>query len=134
MMQKKALLKNKWKINKSLKLISLIESKKGKNLYLLSESQVISILELRLQKLTALGISEIEVEIKKLADLIINYKKIINSKKELLKVISEELRNIKEKFSVPRRTKIIDAVLNYDIEETIQKEICNYNSYTSRIH
>jgi DNA gyrase subunit A len=119
---KKALLKNKWKINKSLKLISLIESKKGKNLYLLSESQVISILELRLQKLTALGISEIEVEIKKLADLIINYKKIINSKKELLKVISEELRNIKEKFSVPRRTKIIDAVLNYDIEETIQKE------------
>ena len=119
---KKALLKNKWKINKSLKLISLIESKKGKNLYLLSESQVISILDLRLQKLTALGISEIEVEIKKLADLIINYKKIINSKKELLKVISEELRNIKEKFSVPRRTKIIDAVLNYDIEETIQKE------------
>ena len=40
----------------------------------------------------------------------------------MLKVISEELKNIKEKFSVPRRTKIIDAVLNYDIEETIQKE------------
>jgi len=119
---KKALLKNKWKINKSLKLISLIESKKGKNLYSLSEPQVISILELRLQKLTALGINEIEVEIKKLAELIINYKKIINSKKELLKVISEELKNIKEKFSVPRRTKIIDAVLNYDIEETIQNE------------
>ena len=119
---KKALLKNKWKINKSLKLISLIESKKGKNLYSLSEPQVISILELRLQKLTALGINEIEVEIKKLAELITNYKKIINSKKELLKVISEELKNIKEKFSVPRRTKIIDAVLNYDIEETIQNE------------
>jgi len=119
---KKALLKNKWKINKSLKLISLIESKKGKNLYFLSEPQVVSILELRLQKLTALGINEIEVEIKKLAELITNYKKIINSKKELLKVISEELKNIKEKFSVPRRTKIIDAVLNYDIEETIQKE------------
>jgi DNA gyrase subunit A len=119
---KKALLKNKWKINKSLKLISLIENKKGKNLYFLSEPQVISILELRLQKLTAIGINEIEVEIKKLAELITNYKKIINSKKELLKVISEELKNIKEKFSVPRRTKIIDAVLNYDIEETIQKE------------
>jgi DNA gyrase subunit A len=58
----------------------------------------------------------------KLADLITGYKKIINSKKELLKVISEELNTIKEKFSVPRRTKIIDAVLNYDIEETIQKE------------
>jgi len=119
---KKSLLDTRWKINKSLRLISLVESKKGKNLYLLSEPQVVAILELRLQKLTALGINEIEVEIKKLADLIIGYKKIINSKKELLKVISEELKTIKEKFSVPRRTKIIDAVLNYDIEETIQKE------------
>ena len=119
---KKTLLSTKWKINKSLKLISLIESKKGSSLYSLSEPQVISILELRLQKLTALGINEIEVEIKKLADLITGYKKIINSKKELLKVIGSELNMIKEKFSVPRRTKIIDAVLNYDIEETIQKE------------
>ncbi|MDC1483859.1 DNA topoisomerase 4 subunit A, partial [Pelagibacteraceae bacterium] len=119
---KKSLLSTKWKITKSLKLISLVEDKKGKNLYSLSDPQVIAILELRLQKLTALGINEIEVEIKKLADLIKGYKKIINSKKELLKVISEELKTIKDKFAVPRRTKIIDAILNYDIEETIQKE------------
>ena len=119
---KKSLLGTKWKINKSLKLISLIEDKKSKNLYSLTGSQVVAILELRLQKLTALGINEIELEIMKLADLIRGYKKIINSKKELLKTISEELKTIKEKFSVPRRTKIIDAVLNYDIEETIQKE------------
>jgi DNA gyrase subunit A len=119
---KKTLINTKWKINKSLKLISLIEGKKNKNSYSLTSPQVLAILELRLQKLTALGINEIEVEIKKLADLIKGYKKIINSKKELLKVISEELATIKEKFSVPRRTKIIDAVLNYDIEETIQKE------------
>jgi len=119
---KKSLLNTKWKINKSLKLISLVDSKKNKSLYSLSEPQVVAILELKLQKLTALGINEIEVEIKKLSELIIGYKKIINSKKELLKVISEELKTIKEKFSVPRRTKIIDAVLNYDIEETIQKE------------
>ncbi len=117
-----SILKTKWKINKSQKLISLVEGKKGKNLYSLSEPQVIAILELRLQKLTALGINEIEVEIKKLAELITKYKKIISSKKELLKVISEELKNIKEKFAIPRRTKIIDAVLNYDIEETIQKQ------------
>ena len=119
---KKSLLSTKWKINKSLKLISLVEDKKGKDLYSLTDPQVIAILELRLQKLTALGINEIEVEIKKLADLIKGYKKIINSKKELLNVISEELKTIKEKFAVPRRTKIIDAILNYDIEETIQKE------------
>ena len=99
-----------------------MKTKKNKNLYSLSDPQVIAILELKLQKLTALGINEIEVEIKKLADLIKGYKKIINSKKELLNVISEELKTIKEKFAVPRRTKIIDAILNYDIEETIQKE------------
>ena len=119
---KQSILKTKWKINKTQKLISLVEGKKSKNIYSLSEPQVIAILELRLQKLTALGINEIEVEIKKLAELIAKYKKIISSKKELLKVISEELKNIKEKFAVPRRTKIIDAVLNYDIEETIQKQ------------
>ncbi len=117
-----SILKTKWKINKSQKLISLVEGKKGKNLYSLSEPQVLAILELRLQKLTALGINEIEIEIKKLAELITKYKKIISSKKELFKVISEELKNIKEKFAIPRRTKIIDAVLNYDIEETIQKQ------------
>ena len=119
---KQSILKTKWKINKTQKLISLVEGKKNKNVYSLSEPQVVAILELRLQKLTALGINEIEVEIKKLAELIAKYKKIISLKKELLKVISEELTNIREKFAVPRRTKIIDAVLNYDIEETIQKQ------------
>ena len=119
---KQSILKTKWKINKSQKLISLVEGKKSKNLYSLTEPQVLAILELRLQKLTALGANEIEVEIKKLAELIIRFKKIISSKKELLKVISEELKSIKEKFAIPRRTKIIDAVLNYDIEETIQKQ------------
>ena len=119
---KNSILKTKWKINKSQKMISLVDNKKSKGLYSISEPQVNAILELRLQKLTALGINEIQIEIKKLAELITKYKKIISSKKELLKVISEELKNIKEKYATPRRTKIIDAVLNYDIEETIQKQ------------
>jgi len=119
---KNSLLKTKWKINKSSKLIKLVNNKNYKGTYSLSNNQVISILELRLQKLTALGIHEIEIEIKKLAQLITLYKKIINSKNELLKTISNDLKLIKEKFSYPRRTKIIDAVLNYDIEETIQRE------------
>ena len=119
---KKNLLSNKWKIKKSVKLIALIDKKKNITSYQLSIEQVSSILELRLQKLTAYGISEIESEINKLAELIIEYNRIINSKKELNKLIVNELENIKDKFSKPRRTKIIDAVLNYNIEETIQKE------------
>tara|TARA_B100000700_G_scaffold202912_1_gene223117 strand:+ start:495 stop:3074 length:2580 start_codon:yes stop_codon:yes gene_type:complete len=119
---KKVLLNNKWKFSKSQKFIKLIENKKNISNYTFTEPQVNAILELRLQKLTALGINEIGSEINKLTELIVNYKKILNSKKELLKVISNELKIIKDKFSVPRRTQIIDAVLNYDIEETIQKE------------
>ena len=119
---KKTLLSKKWKINKSSKLIKLIKSEKSGSSYQLSEEQVVAILELRLQKLTAFGINEIETEIKKLANLISEYEKVLKSKKELFNAIIEELKKIKEKFSINRRTKIIDAVLNYNIEETIQKE------------
>ena len=119
---KKNLLSKKWKIKKSVKLIALIDKKKNITNYQLSVAQVNAILELRLQKLTAYGIGEIENEINKLAELIVEYNKIINSKKELNKLIINELENIKDKFSSPRKTKIIDAVLNYNIEETIQKE------------
>ena len=119
---KKNLLSKKWKIKKSLKMINLIEKKKNISSYQLSKHQVEAILDLRLQKLTAYGIGEIESEIQKLSTLILEFNKIINSKKSLYELIINELNKIKDKFSNPRKTKIIDAVLNYDIEETIQKE------------
>ena len=119
---KKNLLDKKWKLKKSLKIIDLIEKKKNLSTYRLSINQVDAILELRLQKLTAFGIAEIETEILKLSKLIIEYNKILNSKKVLNTLIVDELIKIKDKFSSPRKTKIIDAVLNYSVEETIQKE------------
>ena len=103
-------------------MIYLIEKKKNISSYQLSDNQVNSILELKLQKLTAFGIGEIEKEISDLSKMIIEYNKIINSKKSLYNLIINELEKIKDKFSTPRKTKIIDAVLNYNIEETIQKE------------
>ena len=119
---RKSLLTKKWKINKTNKLIKLISAERGGATYSLSAEQVTAILELRLQKLTAFGISEIETEIQKIAILIKDYEKVLKSKKELFNIIIGELNKIKEKYSVARRTKIIDAVLNYNIEETIQKE------------
>ncbi len=119
---KKNLLSKKWKIKKSSKMINLIEKKKNISSYQLSKHQVEAILDLRLQKLTAYGIGEIESEIQKLSTLILEFNKIINSKKSLYELIINELNKIKDKFSNPRKTKIIDAVLNYNIEETIQKE------------
>ena len=119
---RKNLLSKKWRIKKSIKLVGLIEKKKNNSSYLLSNFQVDAILELKLQKLTAYGIGEIESEIQKLSKMIIEFNKIINSKKALYNLITDELEKIKDKFSSPRKTKIIDAVLNYNIEETIQKE------------
>ena len=123
---KSIMLKNNFKIIKSQKFIKLVEAKKFKSNYKFSEKQVDAILDLKLQRLTAIGISEIELELKKLIELMTQFKKIINSKKELLSVISNELENIKEKYGVDRRTVIdnraVDTVLNYNIEETIQKE------------
>jgi len=119
---KKSLLNKKWKITKTSRLLKLINSEKSRASYSLSETQVLAILELKLQKLTAFGINEIETEIKKLAELIKKYEKLLKSKKELFNIIIDELNIIKEKFSVKRRTKILDLALNYNIEETIQKE------------
>ena len=118
---KKNLLSKKWKIKKSLKLINLIENKKSITGYQLSTNQVDAILELRLQKLTAYGISEIESEITKLSELITQYNKIINSKKTLYNLIIDELEKIKDKFSTPRKTKIIDAVLNMILRKLFKK-------------
>ena len=89
---KKNLLNKKWPIKKSSKLVSMIEKKQNLSKYQLSEIQVNSILELRLQKLTAFGINEIETEIRKLSELIIYYNKIIKSKKELFNLIINYLR------------------------------------------
>ena len=123
---KNTLLKNKFKISKTTKFIKLVNDKNNSNNYSLSLKQIESILELKLQRLTAIGINEIEFELLKLSKLITQYKKIINSKKELLQVISNDLIIIRDKYGINRRTLIddrsINTVLNYNIEETIQKE------------
>tara|TARA_A100001015_G_scaffold81204_1_gene89937 strand:+ start:4066 stop:5586 length:1521 start_codon:yes stop_codon:yes gene_type:complete len=85
---KKILLNEKWDIKKTKDFLKLIENKKFNSKYQLSKEQVNSILDLKLQKLTALGIKEIEYEISDISKTIIKFKKILNSKKELLKVIS----------------------------------------------
>ena len=100
----------------------MIEKKQNISKYQLSETQVNSILELRLQKLTAFGINEIETEIKKLSELIIYYNKILKSKKELFNLIIKELEEIKSKFSIKRRTKIIDTVLIIILKKLFKKK------------
>ena len=121
----KTILQNKqWnfkksKINKDILDVSDLSNKEQ---YCLSDYQVRAILELRLQKLTAIGHEEINQEISDLHKLIIKYKEILNDRNALLTQIKNELKDIKSKFANPRKTKIINKVENFDIDDVVQKE------------
>ncbi len=121
---KSLLLKKKWNFQKSKidKNIINISELSTKDEYQLSDHQVKAILELRLQKLTAIGHDEINSELNDLYQLIVKYKKILNEKNELFNLIKLELNEIKKKFAVPRRTKLIGAVDSVEIEDVIQEE------------
>jgi DNA gyrase subunit A len=109
----------KSKINKNILDVSDLSNKEQ---YYLSDYQVRAILELRLQKLTAIGHEEIDQEISDLYKLIIKYKQILNDRNALLTQIKNELKDIKSKFANPRKTKIINKIDNFDIEDVVQKE------------
>ena len=109
----------KSKINKDILDVSDLSNKEQ---YYLSDYQVRAILELRLQKLTAIGHEEINQEISDLHKLIIKYKEILNDRNALLTQIKNELKDIKSKFANPRKTKIISKIENFDIEDVVQKE------------
>ena len=119
-----ALLKKIWSFEKSKlnKNILEINELSQKTQYQLSDHQVKAILDLRLQKLTGIGHDEINNELSELYDLIIKLKKILNDKNELINLIKDELTGIKNKFSTPRKTKIIDQVTSVEVEDVIQKE------------
>ena len=106
----------KSKIDKDVLEVNELSTKKE---YQLSDHQVKAILELRLQKLTNIGHEEINSELQDLYKLIVKYKKILNDKKELQNLIKTELAEIKKKFAVPRRTKLVGAVENVDVEDVM---------------
>ena len=121
---KVSLLKKTWNFKKSKldKNILNINELSDLDGYQLSDFQVKAILDLRLQKLTAIGYDEINNELSELYELIIKLKKILNDKTELINLIKNELIGIKNKFSTPRKTKIIDQITSVEVEDVIQKE------------
>ena len=121
---KVSLLKKTWNFKKSKldKNILNINELSDLDHYQLSDFQVKAILDLRLQKLTAIGYDEINDELSELYELIIKLKKILNDKTELINLIKNELIAIKNKFSTPRKTQIIDQITSVEVEDVIQKE------------
>ena len=90
--------------------------------YRLSEEQARAILELRLQRLTALGRDEIGDELKELGAKISDYLDILRSRARVLEIVTEELLSAKEEFADERRTEIIEAEFEVEDEDLIQRE------------
>ncbi|RWR31328.1 DNA gyrase subunit A [Sinirhodobacter populi] len=90
--------------------------------YNLSEVQARAILDLRLQRLTAMGVQEVTDELVELAGKIRDYLDILGSRERIMAIISDELREVKEQFAVPRRTEIIDWAGDLDDEDLIERE------------
>ncbi|MEM7730632.1 MAG: DNA gyrase subunit A [Pseudomonadota bacterium] len=90
--------------------------------YNLSETQARAILDLRLQRLTQIGVKEVTDELQELSGKIKDYLAILASRERILAIISEELAEVRELFAVPRRTEISEWSGDMDDEDLIERE------------
>ncbi len=90
--------------------------------YFLSERQAKAILDMRLARLTGLEAEKLAKEYSELSDLIAHLSAILADESLLLKLIVDELAEVKDKHGQPRRTEIIDDEAEIQIEDLIQEE------------
>jgi DNA gyrase subunit A len=90
--------------------------------YNLSEVQARAILDLRLQRLTAMGVKEVTDELESLAAKIKDYLDILRSRARVMEIIGTELREVREQFAVPRRSEIVDWSGDMEDEDLIERE------------
>jgi DNA gyrase subunit A len=90
--------------------------------YFLSETQARAILDLRLQRLTAMGVQEVTDELQTLAAAIRDYLDILRSRERIMAIIAAELREVRAAFAVPRRTEIADWSGDMEDEDLIERE------------
>jgi len=90
--------------------------------YNLSETQARAILDLRLQRLTAMGVKEVTDELEELAAKIKDYLDILRSRDRIMAIIAHELTEVREQFAVPRRTEIVDWSGDMEDEDLIERE------------
>ena len=123
---KTLLLEKEWQATDIADLINLIgdpsDKSDEKGLYKLSINQAKAILELRLQRLTGLEREKIVEELKEIVVSIVEYLSILRSRIKLMNIMKDEFVKIKEQFSVPRRTEILDVEISQDIESLIERE------------
>ncbi len=121
------LMERRWPAHDIAEYIQLIDDPTHKmnddGTYNLSETQARAILELRLQRLTAMGgVKEVTDELQDLAAKIRDYLDILRSRERILAIISTELTEVRDAFAVPRRTEIVDWSGDMDDEDLIERE------------
>ena len=102
--------------------VSEIETARARGDYFLTEAQAKAILEMRLSRLTGLEREKLATEYGALSDQIAELRAILGSDSRLLEVITEELEEIRDKYADPRRTEIVQAEGDIDIEDLIANE------------
>ncbi len=90
----------------------------------LSDIQAQAILDMRLKTLSGLQREKIEEEYKQLMELIAHLRDILNSERLVFEIIKEELIEIRDKFGDERKTKIVAAEGEIDLEDLIKEEQC----------
>lgn len=123
---REALMAREWPATTAASLIALIDDPRHKvssaGTARLSAEQTKAILDLRLQRLTALGRDEIKDELDKLAAEISDYLEILRSRARVQTIVKDELKAVREEFATPRRTVIAEEEGEFDAEDLIQRE------------
>ncbi|MBB2970823.1 DNA gyrase subunit A [Mesorhizobium sp. RMAD-H1] len=120
------LMERRWPAMDVAPLIALIDDPRHKlnedNTYFLSEEQARAILDLRLQRLTALGRDEIADELNKIGEEIRDYLDILGSRARIMGIVKDELVAIRDEFGTPRRTELGEGGPEMDDEDLIARE------------
>ncbi len=115
-----------WPAREILEYIALIDdpthTANADGTYNLSETQARAILDLRLQRLTQIGVKEVTDELAELAGKIKEYLEILGSRERIMAIIAAELAEVRDLFAVPRRTEIVDWSGDMDDEDLIERE------------
>ncbi|WP_407061664.1 DNA gyrase subunit A [Aureimonas sp. SK2] len=120
------LMEREWEAKDVAPLIRLIDDPRHRisdaGTYRLSETQARAILDLRLQRLTALGRDEIGDELNAIGNEIRDYLEILSSRVRVRDIIKEELTAVRGEFATPRRTQLLEGAADLDDEDLIPRE------------
>lgn len=123
---REALIARNWPAKAVEAMILLIDDPRHRinedGTYKLSDTQARAILDLRLQRLTALGVEEIQAELDKLAAEISDYLEILRSRARIQAIVKDELAKVKADFATPRRTEIVEQMDEVVEEDLIHRE------------